>query len=132
MAFAKPWLIAIVRARLVTKNILNASFFPDEYLKYSAVWIDSNSSWKEADCIMPTQLCGQQGLHSDAKRSKDGDCQNQWHLEFLSALLGVWSSTTIFIPEKGDVEVPVGGLVIFSGSKSHAGKDCYVLLCAVC
>ncbi len=43
-----------------------------------------------------------------------------------------FKKSTIFIPEKGDVEIPVGGLVIFSGSKSHAGKDCYVLLCAVC
>jgi hypothetical protein len=36
-------------------------------------------------------------------------------------MLGVWTNTTIFIPGKGNVEVPVGGMIIFSGSKAHAG-----------
>lgn len=36
-------------------------------------------------------------------------------------MLGVWTDTTIFIPGEGDVEVPVGGMIIFSGSKAHAG-----------
>jgi hypothetical protein len=35
--------------------------------------------------------------------------------------MGVWSKTTIFIPESGDVPIPVGGMVIFSGSKAYAG-----------
>ena len=30
-------------------------------------------------------------------------------------------ATTIFIPKLGDVDVPVGGFIIFSGSKAHAG-----------
>ncbi len=33
----------------------------------------------------------------------------------------MWTKTTIFIPNKGDVPIPVGGMVIFSGSKAHAG-----------
>jgi hypothetical protein len=33
----------------------------------------------------------------------------------------VWTKTTIFIPSEGDVQIPVGGMVIFSGSKAHAG-----------
>jgi hypothetical protein len=36
-------------------------------------------------------------------------------------MMGVWHTTTIFIPEIGDVDVPVGGFIIFSGSKAHAG-----------
>jgi hypothetical protein len=36
-------------------------------------------------------------------------------------MMGVWTETTIFLPENGDVEVPVGGFIIFSGSKAHAG-----------
>ena len=41
-------------------------------------------------------------------------------------MLGVWTDTTIFIPGEGDVEVPVGGMIIFSGSKAHAGMaDCF-------
>jgi hypothetical protein len=63
MAFAKPWLIFIVRDRLVEKQILNPSFFPKDDLEYSSVWIDSNSSWLEAGCIRPTELCGQQGVN---------------------------------------------------------------------
>jgi hypothetical protein len=62
MAFAKPWLIRIVRARLVEKQILDASFFPEDLLEYSSVWIDSNSSWLEAGCKRPTELCGRQGV----------------------------------------------------------------------
>ena len=33
----------------------------------------------------------------------------------------MWTKTTIFIPNEGDVPIPVGGMVIFSGSKAHAG-----------
>ena len=41
-------------------------------------------------------------------------------------MLGVWADTTIYIPGEGDVEVPVGGMIIFSGSKAHAGvADCF-------
>ena len=36
-------------------------------------------------------------------------------------MMGVWPATTIFIPEMGDVDVPVGGFIIFSGSTAHAG-----------
>jgi hypothetical protein len=51
-------------------------------------------------------------------------CFGKWHEEFLSAMMGVWDDTTIFIPEEGDVAVPVGGFIIFSGSKAHAGMAC--------
>jgi hypothetical protein len=62
MAFAKPWLIQIVRNRLVEKRILDPTFFLEEFLEYSSVWIDSNSSWLEAGCKRPTALCGRQGV----------------------------------------------------------------------
>ncbi len=57
-------------------------------------------------------------VHADAKRHKDKECVGKWHEEFLSAMMGVWDATTIFNPELGDVDVPVGGFIIFSGSKA--------------
>ena len=51
---------------------------------------------------------------------RDAECHNTWHQVFLSAMMGMWTDTTIFIPGEGDVEVPVGGMIIFSGSKAHA------------
>jgi hypothetical protein len=64
--------------------------------------------------------------HSDAKRHADSSSKSSkaWHQDFLSALFGVWTQTTIFIPKKGDVSIPVGGILIFSGSKAHAGIFC--------
>lgn len=60
-------------------------------------------------------------MHSDAKRDCD-ERTTEWHLEFLSSLMGVWPNSTIFVPETGDVPVPVGCALIFSGSKAHAGS----------
>jgi hypothetical protein len=36
--------------------------------------------------------------------------------------MGIWPNSTIFVPETGDVPVPVGCALIFSGSKAHAGS----------
>ena len=36
--------------------------------------------------------------------------------------MGVWPDTTIFVPGNGDVPVPVGSAIVFSGSKAHAGS----------
>jgi hypothetical protein len=44
MAFAPTWLIEIIHDRLVQRNILNPLFFKKEYIPYSSVWIDSNTS----------------------------------------------------------------------------------------
>jgi hypothetical protein len=35
-------------------------FFPEDFLEYSSVWIDTNSSWLEAGRKRPTELCGRQ------------------------------------------------------------------------
>jgi hypothetical protein len=37
-------------------------------------------------------------------------------------LMGVWPDSTIFVPGHGDVPIPVGSAIIFSGSKAHAGS----------
>jgi len=37
-------------------------------------------------------------------------------------LIGVWPDSTIYVPEQGDVPVPVGCAMLFSGSKAHAGS----------
>jgi hypothetical protein len=37
-------------------------------------------------------------------------------------LMGVWPDSTIFVPGYGDLAVPVGSAIIFSGSKAHAGS----------
>jgi hypothetical protein len=62
-------------------------------------------------------------VHSDAKRHADSasNTSKAWHQEFLSALIGEWTKTAIFIPREGDVAIPVGGMVMFSGSEAHAG-----------
>jgi hypothetical protein len=36
--------------------------------------------------------------------------------------MGVWPDSTIFVPGHGDVPVPVGTAIVFSGSKAHAGS----------
>jgi hypothetical protein len=36
--------------------------------------------------------------------------------------MGVWPDTTIFVPGQGDIPVPVGSIIVFSGSKAHAGS----------
>jgi hypothetical protein len=62
MAFAPTWLIEIIHDRLVQRNILNPLFFKKEYIPYSSVWIDSNTSWKESGQKKPTEVCGRQGV----------------------------------------------------------------------
>jgi hypothetical protein len=62
MAFAKSWIVEILFARLQTKGILASEFFRRDALPYSAVWIDSNSSWMEIGCQKPTEMCGRQGV----------------------------------------------------------------------
>jgi len=62
MAFAPTWLIEIIHDRLVQRNILNPHFFKKEYIPYSSVWIDSNTSWKETGQKKPTEVCGRQGV----------------------------------------------------------------------
>lgn len=62
MAFAPTWLIEIIHDRLVERKILNPLFFKKEYIPYSSVWIDSNTSWKESGQKKPTEVCGQQGV----------------------------------------------------------------------
>jgi hypothetical protein len=37
-------------------------------------------------------------------------------------LMGVWPDSTIFVPGCGDLPIPVGSAIIFSGSKAHAGS----------
>jgi hypothetical protein len=34
----------------------------------------------------------------------------------------VWPDSTIFVPGRGDIPVPVGSPIVFSGTKSHAGS----------
>jgi hypothetical protein len=36
--------------------------------------------------------------------------------------MGVWPDSTIFVPGRGDIAIPVGSVTVFSGSKSHAGS----------
>lgn len=36
--------------------------------------------------------------------------------------MGVWPDSTIFVPTIGDVPIPVGSAIVFSGSKAHAGS----------
>ena len=60
-------------------------------------------------------------VHSDSKRNSDKQIED-WHHQFLSTLIGVWPDTTIFVPGQGDIPVPVGSALIFSGSKAHAGS----------
>jgi len=62
MAFAPHWLIEIVYERLVKRQILDPNFFKKEFLHYSSVWIDSNTSWIEAGQKKPSELCGRQGV----------------------------------------------------------------------
>lgn len=62
MAFAPHWMIQIVHYRLVLRKILDPIYFKEEYLQYSSVWIDSNTSWKEAGQKRPSELCGRQGV----------------------------------------------------------------------
>jgi hypothetical protein len=62
MAFAPTWLIEIIHDRLVKRKILNPHFFKKEYIPYSSVWIDSNTSWKESGQKKPTEVCGRQGV----------------------------------------------------------------------
>ena len=133
MAWAPDWLIAIIRSRLVTRGILEDSYFPIEKLQYSSVWIDSNTSWQvlmrwvhppfrltslqksysyshlygvKKRRIKPTLLCARQGNHSDAKRSQDEMQSGKFHLGFISALFGVWSDTRIWTPD-GELPIPV-------------------------
>jgi hypothetical protein len=59
------------------------------------------------------------------KRNSDEQIDDQiddWHHQFLSTLIGVGPDTTIFVPGQGDIPVPVGSALIFSGSKAHAGS----------
>ena len=60
-------------------------------------------------------------VHSDSKRKSDEQIDD-WHLQFLSTMIGVWPDTTIFVPGQGNIPVPVGSALIFSGSKAHAGS----------
>jgi hypothetical protein len=60
-------------------------------------------------------------VHSDSKRNSD-ELIGDWHHQFLSTLIGVWPDTTIFVPGQGDIPIPVGSALIFSGSKAHAGS----------
>lgn len=62
MAFVPDWIINIVHDRLVQRRILNPIFFKKEFLPYSSVWIDSNTSWLESGQKRPTELCGRQGV----------------------------------------------------------------------
>ena len=36
--------------------------------------------------------------------------------------MGVWPDSTIYVPGHGDVPIPVGSAIVFSGSKAHAGS----------
>jgi hypothetical protein len=62
MAFAPHWLITIVHDRLVARKILDPIYFKKEFLPYSSVWIDSNTSWMECGQRRPSELCGRQGV----------------------------------------------------------------------
>jgi len=62
MAFAPDRLIDIVHDRLVQRQILDPKLFKEEFLPYSSVWIDSNTSWIETGQARPKELCGQQGV----------------------------------------------------------------------
>ena len=62
MAFAKSWIVEIMFSRLQEKGILAKELFKTEFLPYSSVWIDSNSSWMEIGCQRPTEMCGRQGV----------------------------------------------------------------------
>jgi len=62
MAFAPDWLINIVHDRLVQRRILDPKYFKKEFLPFSSVWIDSNTSWIETGQPPPKELCGQQGV----------------------------------------------------------------------
>ena len=62
MAFVPDWIVDIVHDRLVQRRILDPSFFKKEFLPYSSVWIDSNTSWIEAGQKRPSELCGRQGV----------------------------------------------------------------------
>ena len=44
MAFVPDWIINIVHDRLVQRRILDPIFFKKEFLPYSSVWIDSNTT----------------------------------------------------------------------------------------
>jgi hypothetical protein len=57
-------------------------------------------------------------VHYDAHPVTDGNREYQ----FLSALIGVWPGTSIYLPELEDVPIEVGTVLIFSGSKAHAGS----------
>jgi hypothetical protein len=57
-------------------------------------------------------------VHFDAHPVIDGDRA----VQFLSALIGVWPNTTIYMPGKEDVAIEVGTVLIFSGSKAHGGS----------
>ena len=48
MAFVPDWIINIVHDRLVQRRILDPIFFKKEFLPYSSVWIESNTSWLES------------------------------------------------------------------------------------
>lgn len=62
MAFAPYWIIQIVYHRMKLRKILDPNYFKEEYLQYSSVWIDSNTSWMEAGQKRPIELCGRQGV----------------------------------------------------------------------
>jgi len=62
MAFAPNWIIEIVYHRMILRKILDPNYFKEEYLRYSSVWIDSNTSWMEAGQPRPSELCGRQGV----------------------------------------------------------------------
>ena len=36
--------------------------------------------------------------------------------------MGVWPDSTIFVKGHGEVPVPVGSIIVFSGSKAHGGS----------
>ena len=57
-------------------------------------------------------------MHFDAHPVIGGDRA----VQFLSALIGVWPNTTIYMPGKEDVAIEVGTVLIFSGSKAHGGS----------
>jgi hypothetical protein len=62
MAFAPHWMVKIVHERFVRRKILDPNYFKEEFLHYSSVWIDSNTSWMEAGQKRPSEVCGRQGV----------------------------------------------------------------------
>jgi hypothetical protein len=99
MAFAPDWIVNIVYDRLVARQILDPIFFKKEFLPYSSVWIDSNTSWIEAGQKRPSEVCGRQGVSYPfcfaglltIKKSVHRYIQMQSELQTQLQSTGIWS-----------------------------------------